>query len=124
MRVIKVLLVSLLTTFAANVFAQSDSTSFKVAGNCGMCKKRIEASVKGPAVSMANWNVKTKIMVVKFDSARINPDLLQQKVAAVGHDTDKFTADKAVYDELPGCCLYDRTKDKKEDKKVKDHEGH
>ena len=124
MRVINVLLVSLLTTLSINVFAQSDSTSFKVYGNCGMCKKRIEASVKGSAVSMANWNVKSKIMVVKFDSAKINPDQLQQKVAAVGHDTDKFTADKAVYDELPGCCLYDRTKDKKDDKKIKDHEGH
>lgn len=124
MKSIKVLLVALITTFSITAFAQSDSTSFKVAGNCGMCKKRIEASVKGPAVSMANWNVKSKIMTVKFDSTKINPEQLQQKVAAVGHDTDKFTADKAVYDELPGCCLYDRAKGKAEDKKSKEHSGH
>lgn len=124
MKSIKVLLVALITTFSISAFAQSDSTSFKVAGNCGMCKKRIEASVMGPSVSMANWNVKSKIMIVKFDPARIKSDHLQQKVAAVGHDTDKFTADKAVYDELPGCCLYDRAKSKTEDKKAKEHAGH
>lgn len=124
MKSIKVLLVCLITTFSISAFAQSDSTSFNVAGNCGMCKKRIEASVKGPSVSTANWNVKSKIMTVIFDSARISPDQLQKKVAAVGHDTDKFTADQAVYDGLPGCCLYDRTKGKAEDKKAKEHAGH
>ena len=96
------------TFFTAATFAQSDSTSFKVAGNCGMCKKRIEGAVKGASVSGASWNVETKMMTIKFDPAKVTPEQLQKKVAAVGHDTEKFTADKAVYDKLPGCCLYDR----------------
>jgi len=108
MKSIKGLLVAMLTILSVTVFAQSDSTSFKAAGNCGMCKKRIEGSVKVPGVSLASWNVESKVMTVKFDSGKINPKQLQQQVAAAGHDTDLFTADQAVYDKLPGCCLYDR----------------
>lgn len=108
MKVIKVLLVALTATFSIDAMAQSDSTSFKVGGNCGMCKNRIEGSVKGPAVFMANWNIRSKIMTVRFDSTQIHSEQLQQMVASVGHDTDQFKADKTVYDELPGCCLYDR----------------
>ena len=104
----KVFLVTLFTFFSAAAFAQSDSTSFKVSGNCGMCKKRIEGAVKGVSVSEANWNVETKMMTVKFDPAKITAEQLQKKVAAVGHDTEKFTAEKVVYDKLPGCCLYER----------------
>ena len=114
----------MLTILSITVFAQSDSTSFKAAGNCGMCKKRIEGSVKVPAVSLASWDVKSKIMTVRFDAAKINPKQLQQRVAAAGHDTDLFTADKAVYDELPGCCLYDRNQLKAIEDEAKPQPGH
>ncbi len=123
MKLFKILLVGILTMLSLSLFAQSDSTSFKVAGNCGMCKKRIEAAVKGSVVTQANWDVKSKIMSLKFDPKLITIDQLQQKIAAVGHDTDKFIADKAVYDELPGCCRYDRNL-KKEDPKAGDHKSH
>ena len=108
MKSIKGLLVAMLTILSVTVFAQSDSTSFRAAGNCGMCKKRIEGSVKAAAVSFARWDVESKIMSVKFDASKITAKQLQQRVAAAGHDTDLFTADQTVYDELPGCCLYDR----------------
>jgi periplasmic mercuric ion binding protein len=123
MKLIQGLLVAMLTILSVAVFAQNDSTTFRVAGNCGMCKKRIEASLKGPGVSLASWDVKSKIMTVRFDSAKINAKQLQQKVAAVGHDTEMFTADTAVYEELPGCCLYDRTTVKTNVEKSKDHSG-
>lgn len=124
MKSIKVLLVTLFTTFSMAVFAQSDSTSFKVAGNCGMCRNRIETSVKGPAVSMAHWDVDSKVMTIKFDRKKISAEQLQKKIAGVGHDTEKFKADKAVYDELPGCCLYDRVNNIKGKINEKDHAGH
>ena len=108
MNSIKVLLVALCAIFSSTAFAQSDSTNFKVAGNCGMCKKRIEASVKSPSVSFANWDVKSKVLTIKFDPSKTSAQELQRKVAAVGHDTEKYSADKEVYERLPGCCLYDR----------------
>jgi hypothetical protein len=32
----------------------------------------------------------------------------------VGHDTKKYKAKDEVYEELPACCKYDRTKKEKE----------
>jgi len=124
MRSIKGLLVTMLTALSITTFAQSDSTSFKAAGNCGMCKKRIESSVKDPGVTLARWDVKSKIMTVKFDVAKITAKQLQQRVAAAGHDTDLFTADQAVYDQLPGCCLYDREQLKNLPDQSKTKSGH
>lgn len=124
MRSIKGLLVAVLTILSVTVFAQSDSTSFKAAGNCGMCKKRIEGSVKAPGVSFARWDVKSKIMSVKFDVAKITATQLQERVAAAGHDTGLFTAEQAVYDQLPGCCLYDRKQLKKLQDESETESGH
>lgn len=82
---------------------------FKVYGNCGMCESRIEgalAVVKG--VHSADWNMDTKVVTVKYDDALISLDDIKKKVADVGHDTEKFRADDAVYKKLHGCCKYDR----------------
>ena len=102
------------------VNAQEKTDSFKVQGNCGMCKKRIEKAAKLEGVTSAIWNVETKIMTVTYDVAKISNDELQKKIAAVGHDTDKYAADDSVYSKLPGCCLYDRKKAEKKD----NHSGH
>ena len=110
-------------SLSISLFAQSDSTRFNVAGNCKMCKKRIETAVKGPAVTLADWNVKSKVMTLNFDPRLITADQLHQKIAQVGHDTDNITADKAVYEKLPGCRLYDRNM-KEGNLKADSHKGH
>ena len=120
MKTIKLLLVAVLAFTSMSVFAQTKTDSFKVYGNCGMCKNRIEKATKLDGVTSAVWDVDTKIIAVTYDSTKITNDDIQKKIAAVGHDTDKHKADDKVYDKLPGCCLYDR---KKTDKK-EDHSGH
>ncbi len=97
----------LLPTSAA--FAQESKvveTSFKVFGNCNMCKTRIEKALKIKEVKMAKWDKNTKMLAVAYLSPAISVDSLKQRIAAVGHDTGKFKADDAVYEELPACCLY------------------
>ena len=37
----------------------------------------------------------------------------EKKIAAVGHDTEKYLADDKVYEKLPGCCHYERKKAEK-----------
>lgn len=95
----------LLFTFA---FAGDTITEekFKVFGNCGMCKSRIEKTLKINEVTKATWDKKTKMLTVAFKSGAITADSIQQLVASVGHDTEKFKAPDSVYNELPGCCLY------------------
>ena len=102
------LMMAALTILSVSVFAQEKTDTFKVYGNCGMCKKRIEKAAKTEAVSSVVWNVETKIMTITYDAAKVSTDDIQKKIAAVGHDTEKFKADDKVYEKLPGCCLYER----------------
>lgn len=114
-------LVALFTMGAFTVFAGDKSEKIEVKGNCGMCEKRIEkAALAVDGVSKAEWNKETKQMEVTFDDSKTNLDKIEVAVAKVGHDTPHHKASDEVYNELPGCCKYDRTEEKKEDS----HEGH
>ncbi|MBC8265813.1 MAG: heavy-metal-associated domain-containing protein [Flavobacteriales bacterium] len=96
--------------------------TFKVFGNCGMCERTIESSlanIKG--IEKADWNKETKMMKVIFDEKQISLDEIKQKIAEVGYDTDKFRATEKVYNNLPGCCQYDRPAKKKSHNS---HNGH
>ena len=112
MKIFKLFSISLAALlFSINVNAQkadSKVSSFKVYGNCDQCKERIEGALKVNGVSKANWDEKTKIATVTYNPAKVKVDDLQKKVAAVGHDTEKFKADDKVYAKLPGCCQYER----------------
>lgn len=89
--------------------APPKKASFTVAGNCGMCKKRIEKAVSGlEGVVEAAWSTETKKMVIKYNASKVSVSDVKKKIADVGHDTDEFKASKEVYDKLPGCCMYDR----------------
>lgn len=100
-------------TILTSVFAYHDQTSsVKIWGNCEMCKARIEKALKIDGVKKADWNVKTKKLTVSYDTGTISLDQIQQAVAAAGHDTEKFRSADAVYSKLPGCCQYERQKEK------------
>jgi hypothetical protein len=86
--------------------ANPKTETIKVQGACGMCKTRIEKTAKIEGVSKAEWDKTTKILTLVYDPAKVNSDDVQKKIAAVGHDTEKYTADQKVYDSLPGCCKY------------------
>lgn len=86
------------------------TASIKVYGNCGMCKARIEKSLKIEGISKADWNSKTKLLAVSFDDEKISLKEIEKTIAGVGHDTQSLKAEDAVYGKLPGCCQYDRDK--------------
>ncbi|MCX7874768.1 MAG: hypothetical protein N2321_01235 [Melioribacteraceae bacterium] len=91
------------------LFAQENKvveSEFKVFGNCGMCKTRIENSLKIKEVKFARWDKNSKILKVAYLSDKITLDSLMHRVAIVGHDNEKYKADDAVYSKLPKCCLY------------------
>lgn len=91
--------------------ANTEHQMIKVAGNCEMCKGRIETAAKSvPGVSAAEWGSGTKMLHVQSDSTKTNSDAIQKAIAKVGHDTEKFKAGDEVYKELPECCLYERFK--------------
>lgn len=90
------------------VNAQSTSTTFKVWGNCGMCKKNIETAATASGASSASWDQKTKMMTVSFDKNTTSLQKIQTAIADAGYDNDGATASDAAYNKLHGCCQYDR----------------
>jgi mercuric ion binding protein len=84
---------------------------FKVYGNCEMCKKTIEGSLKDTqGVNFAEWNENTKMMSVYYDPTKINEPGIQKKIAEAGYDTETEKGDDAAYKNLPNCCQYERKK--------------
>lgn len=83
--------------------------TFKVGGNCGMCKSRIEkAATSLDGVTAAEWNEESKMITVKYDAEKVSLTDIHNKIASVGHDTDKVKAKDEVYNKLHGCCKYER----------------
>jgi len=94
-------------SFTAN--AETKKTSFKVSGNCSMCEKKIETAAKSvEGVAIADWDKKTKVMTLSYDTNKTNLDEIHKAIAKVGYDTDKVKAEDAVYNKLHSCCKYDR----------------
>lgn len=98
--------------FTTITHAQTKTTlktsTFKVWGNCGMCKKTIEGAAKKSGASYANWNEDSKMLVVKYASAKTSVDKIQKEIANAGYDNDKFDANNEAYANLHECCQYDR----------------
>ncbi len=92
------------------VMGNTKTESFKVSGNCGSCKARIEKAAMMDGVSKAEWNQDTKKLTVVYDPSKVTNDAIQKKIAAVGHDTEKYKADDKAYNKLDACCQYERKK--------------
>jgi copper chaperone CopZ len=101
-----------LSTFQAYEALAADKTeSVKVWGNCGMCKKTIEKSLKGvDGVKAAVWDKKSKLLAVSYDDSKISMKQIEDKVAASGYDTENTKGSDAAYKNLHECCKYERKK--------------
>ncbi len=96
---------------SANAFGATKKEAVKVWGNCGMCKKTIEKSLKGvDGIESATWDKTTKILSVSYDDSKVSMKKIEEKVAAAGYDTQNVKANDTAYDNLAKCCHYERKK--------------
>lgn len=125
-RIYKGLFTLLFISIYSISFAKQDSTiTFEVAGNCAMCKQRIEKAAKINGVSQATWNLQDGMATVVFNPSVISAKNIKQSIADAGHDTDETRAKQEVYEKLHQCCLYDRLGgEKSTDEHDDDHHNH
>lgn len=98
-----------LSTLSLSAATISDeTTSFKVNGACGMCKKKIETSLRVKGVKKVNWDKATHVLTITYNPANITLDEIHHRIAAVGYDTDKVKATDEAYNKLDDCCRYVR----------------
>jgi len=103
-----VILMAVVLMAGMSAFALGKKTEkINVAGKCGMCETRIEkAALAIDGVTKADYDLKAKTLSVTFDEKKTSVDGIEKAMAVVGHDTDKYKAEDAVYNKLPGCCKY------------------
>lgn len=86
----------------------------KISGNCGMCKKTIEKAGNLKNIAKVTWNIDTKMAIITYDTKKTNQDEILKRIALSGYDSDKFIATDDAYNNLHGCCQYDRVAKSKE----------
>lgn len=104
------LLLIAMLAFTTTKAQDTKTDTFKVWGNCGMCKRTIEKAAKTEGVEKAEWNKETKIITLVYNPTVTSNEKIQKAIAAVGYDTEKYTGDDKAYEKLPGCCHYERKK--------------
>lgn len=94
---------------SATAVAGISTETFKVYGNCGMCKRTIEGALsKVKGIAYANWDMSSKMMTVKYEAGAVQLDEIKAMIAAVGYDSETHRAPDEVYSSLHGCCQYER----------------
>lgn len=106
---------SLFAAIVCSLFINNTTTAqtaqnetIKVWGNCGMCKTTIEKAAKKAGAKTANWNEDSKELTVSYAVKKTSSAKIQEAIAKSGYDTQDFTAIQSAYDNLHGCCKYDR----------------
>ena len=110
----KLILVLMVSLMGISVQAQEKKNKnakydIEVNGNCDMCKKRIEKaalSVKG--VKSAVWHIDHQDLHLVLDENKATVDQVHEAVAKVGHDTEKVKATDEAFNNLHGCCQFER----------------
>lgn len=101
----------LLFISANTLFAQKNSkapitTSFWVAGVCGMCEKAIETSMDTKGVLKADFDLSKNQLTITYKPSKISEAQIHSLLNEAGYDTEKSTCSEAQYARVHGCCKY------------------
>ena len=120
----------LLSTSINAQIKNAKTESVKIYGNCGMCETNIEKAGNIKKIANVDWNQDTQMATLTYDATKTNQDEILKRIALVGYDSDKFLAPDDVYDNLHGCCQYDRVakvavkEETKADAAIENHNNH
>lgn len=104
-----VVMTLLLSAIVSNAQIKNAKTeTVKIYGNCGMCEATIEKAGSLKKVAKVDWDQDTQMAIVTYDAKKTTQDEILKKIALAGYDSDKFLAPDDVYNNLHGCCQYDR----------------
>lgn len=115
------LFILLAFTFLSVSNAQSQTSNkkmitetIKVYGNCGMCKSKIEKTLSyKTGVKYGVWDIDSKLLTVKYNPSKITLAQIKQALADIGYDSETHRATDETYNNLHGCCKYERPDDNK-----------
>jgi mercuric ion binding protein len=117
----KTILLATLFLISGNVFSQKETAQLdiKTSAICGMCEDRIEEKMKfSKGVKSADLDLKTKVLHLTYDPAKVSAIELRVRVTKIGYHADDMKRDEKTYNKLPKCCKEGSSCDSD------DHKGH
>ena len=92
-------------------FSQSNEKNakdtFKVSGNCEMCKDRIQkATLSLKGVKYVSWSPQSKNFSIIYNGTKVSIDDVKKTIAKAGHDNGPYIATDDDYNNLHHCCKY------------------
>lgn len=100
------------TLFSFNCTAQNianaKTETVKLYGNCRMCEKTIEKSRHPKRRSQSRLGHGHQNGENHLRQHQTTLDDVLKRIAAAGYDSDQFRATDEAYNNLHGCCQYDR----------------
>ena len=105
-KITKTLLILLIfVSFTNTTMAQTKTIKVKTSAVCDMCKNRIELVVNNlEGVKKAMLILKTKELIVKFNTAEINDSTILFMISDAGYDANDVPSNEDSYQVLPDCC--------------------
>lgn len=90
-------------------FAQKQSNieqvNIKTSAVCEKCKEKIESNLSfEKGVKDVELNIETKIVTVKYNPNKTDPDKIRKAISKIGYDADDVKADCKAYENLAQCC--------------------
>jgi copper chaperone CopZ len=104
MKTTKYIMFTLLIAVTQLATAKSVVKEFKVKGQCGECKDRIEEALDLPGISFATWNVDSKMLTIRFNDKKFTEDQIHKIISDLGYATEKLAAEDEAESGLPKCC--------------------
>lgn len=103
------LLIVVFSTQAQEKANKNAKYTIEVNGNCELCKKRIEnAAFEVKGVKSAVWDIASHQLSLIINEEKCSLLFIKQQIAKVGHDTKEVKATDSAYENLHGCCKYQR----------------
>lgn len=108
LNILMVAFIMLSLTACSTQIQNATTETVKIYGNCGMCEKTIENAGSVDKIASVDWNKNTKMATLTYDAKKTNKEEIIKRIALSGYDSDAFLAPDDVYENLPGCCQYER----------------
>lgn len=82
------------------------TTSFWVAGVCGMCEQTIERALDVKGAITADFELASNKLTITYKPNKISEPQIHALLNEVGYDTEKSTCSEEQYKRVHGCCQY------------------
>lgn len=98
----------ILMALASSSFGQSskvETVKIQTTAECGDCKDRIEGKLNyTKGIKFADLDLDTKIVEVKYKTAKISLDEIKHIISEIGYGADEVPANPESVKKLPACC--------------------